>query len=440
MSKSDAMKRTHIISLLAVLSIGVYLFPIFTITSLYTSAYFPYLLFGLYVITGMFGLWIPHRFTSVLEKSVFVRGLIAFTTGILFAWVSGMLLTFSLPEIITLGAGVFVAAYTGLDFDPAFHSNRLWRLQFVGVISAIVSTIAATQIEFMLPVVMYTGAIYAAGVISFGCWIVGQYWAQLDRAVLNDGKRRLVLREFTRANHLRIIWLLIIIAGIGAFPSLAAWLAPLQERLLAWIRGLFGASSPQDPPLTPEMPNEQMNLPDELRGQPSEPSVFWEILGWIVFGAAAAVILWLLVKLSRTIMDKFAERFKGLLQPVQKRQEPKTEYVDISETLEVPTKVRKRWFRKKEPVPTQAGERIRYYYRIWVSNAMDRGVQVEKSYTPLETAESIKESYPKDNKEGTEEELATRLPEVYNAVRYGNKDDETPDMIDMDRIWKSYRK
>ncbi|MCM3131443.1 hypothetical protein M3629_01510 [Paenibacillus polysaccharolyticus] len=439
MSESDAMKRTHILSLFAVLSIGIYLFPILTITSLYTSAYFPYLLFGLYVITSLLGLWIRLRFTSIIEKNALVRGLMASATGILFAWVSGMLAPLSLPEMITLGAVVCIAAYTSLDFDPAFHSNRLWRLQLVGVISAIVSTIAATQIEFMLPVMMYTGYIYATGVVSFGCWVVGQYRAQLDRAVLNDGKRRLVLREFTRANHLRIIWMLIIIAGIGAFPSLAAWLAPLKDRLLAWIRGLFGTPSPQKPPLTPEMPNEPMNLPDELRGPPSEPSVIWEILGWIVFGVAAAVILWLLVKLGRTIMGKLAERFNGLLQPVQKRQVPKTEYVDISETLEVPTKVRKRWFRKKEPVPTQAGERIRYYYRVWVSNAMDRGVQVEKSYTPLETAESIKETYPK-SKEGTEAELATRLPEVYNAVRYGKKDDETPDMIDIDRIWKSYSK
>ncbi|WP_145328930.1 hypothetical protein [Paenibacillus xylanexedens] len=439
MSENDAIKRTHIISMWAVLSIGIYLFPIFTITSLYTRAYFPYLLFCLYVMAGLFGLWIQHRFTSIAEKNAFVRGLTAFVICILFVWVSGMLLTLSLPAIITLGAGLFIASYSGLHFDPAFHSSRLWRLQLVGVISAIVSTIAAMQIELMLPMQMYTGYIYAAGVISFGCWIVGQYRAQLDRAVLNDGKRRLVLREFTRANHLRIIWMLIIIAGIGAFPSLAAWLAPLRDRLLAWIRGLFGASSPQEPPLTPEMPNEPMNLPDEFREPASDPSLFWEILGWIVFGAAAAVILWLLVKLGRTIMDKLAERFKGLLQPVQKRQEPKTDYVDISETLEVPTKVRKRWFRKKEPVPTQAGERIRYYYRVWVSNAMDRGAKVEKSYTPLETAESIKESNPK-SKEGTEEELATRLPEIYNAVRYGKKDEHNPDMMEMDRIWKSYRK
>ncbi|MDT0121812.1 hypothetical protein Q9R46_04110 [Paenibacillus sp. RRE4] len=439
MSENDAIKRTHIISMWAVLSIGIYLFPIFTITSLYTRAYFPYLLFCLYVMAGLFGLWIQHRFTSIAEKNAFVRGLTAFVICILFVWVTGMLLTLSLPGVITLGAGLFIASYSGLHFDPAFHSSRLWRLQLVGVISAIVSTIAAMQIELMLPMQMYTGYIYAAGVISFGCWIVGQYRAQLDRAVLNDGKRRLVLREFTRANHLRILWMLIIIAGIGAFPSLAAWLAPLRDRLLAWIRGLFGASSPQEPPLTPEMPNEPMNLPDEFREPASDPSLFWEILGWIVFGAAAVVILWLLVKLGRTIMDKLAERFKGWLQPVQKRQEPKTEYVDISETLEVPTKVRKRWFRKKEAVPTQAGERIRYYYRAWVSNAMVRGVKVEKSYTPLETAESIKESNPK-SKEGAEEELATRLPEIYNAVRYGKKDERNPDMMEMDRIWKSYRK
>ncbi|WP_434752128.1 hypothetical protein [Paenibacillus amylolyticus] len=439
MSENDEIKRIYIISILAFLTIGIYLFPIFTVTSLYTSSYFPYLLFGWFVVTGWFGQWIRHRFMDFVEKSIFVRGLTAVVAGILFALLPSMIVTLSLPEVITLGAGGFFSVYTGLDVDPDFRSIYLWRLQITGTISAIVLTIAATQIEFVLPIQSYTVPIYVAGVISFGLWIVGQYRAQLDRAVLNDGRRRIVLREFTRANHLRITWMLIVIAGIGAFPSLAAWLAPLRDRLLTWIRGLFGSSAAQELPLTPEMPNEPMNLPDELRTPPSEPSVFWEILGWIVFGAAAAVILWLLIKLGRTIMNKLAERFKGLLQPVQKRQEPKTEYVDISETLEVPTKVRKRWFRKKEPVPVQAGERMRYYYRIWVSNAVERGAQIEKSHTPLEAAESIKKSHSK-HKEGTEEEIARRLPEVYNAARYGEKADDPPHMAEMDRIWKSYSK
>ncbi|MGO4530615.1 hypothetical protein AB4Z30_16140 [Paenibacillus sp. 2TAF8] len=439
MSEKDGMKRTHIISIMAVLSIGIYLFPIFTITSLYTHTYFPYLLFGLFVMTGWFGQWIRYRFTNFVEKSTFVRGLTAVVTGALLTMVTRMAVTLSLPEVITLGAGLLIAAYTSLDFDSGYHSIRLWRLQVMGTISAVVLTIAATQIEFLLSMQMYTLHMYAAGVISFGCWIVGQYRAQLDRAVLNDGRRRIVLREFTRANHLRITWMLIVIAGIGAFPSLAAWLGPLRDRLLAWIRGLLGSSPSQEPPLTPEMPNEPMSLPDELRGPPSEPSVIWEILGWIVFGVAVAVILWLLVKLGRTLMNKLAERFNGMLQPVQKRQEPKTEYVDISETLEVPTKVRKRWFRKKEPVPVHAVDRIRYYYRIWVGNAMERGAQVEKSHTPLEAAESIKKSHSK-HKEGTEEEMAHKLPGIYNAVRYGEKAEHNPDMVEMDRIWKSYSK
>ena len=49
---------------------------------------------------------------------------------------------------------------------------------------------------------------------------------QLDQAILNDGKRRSVLRDFGRANHQRFMWMFIVIVAIGAFPSLAA-LPPL---------------------------------------------------------------------------------------------------------------------------------------------------------------------------------------------------------------------
>ncbi|MBR2566442.1 MAG: DUF4129 domain-containing protein [Paenibacillus sp.] len=436
-NENDEMKRTPVFSMLAVPFIAIYLFPIFTMTSIFSKMYFPYLLFGLFVLAGWFGQWIRLRLTSFVEKNTFSRGLTAIVAGILFTMVLGLLMTLSIPEIITIGAGGCIATYISLNLDPAMRTMSLWRLQITGTISAIVLTIVPTQIEFMQSMEVYSFYIYAAGAISFWFWIVGQYRAQLDRAVLNDGKRRLVLKQFTRANHRRITWMLIIIAGIGAFPSLAAWLAPLRDRLLAWIRGLFDVSSVEPPP-TPEMPNEPMSLPDELRGEPSEPSVLWDILGWIVLGAAAALILWLLIRLGRTIMDKLTERFKEMLRPVQKKQEPRSEYVDISETLEVPTKVRKRWFRKKEPVPAQSADRIRYYYRTWVSFAMKRGFQIEKSDTPLEVAETIKKGLGKQE-ELAEAELARILPIAYNAVRYGEKVDD-PDVVEMDRIWKSYRK
>ncbi|MBU5355657.1 hypothetical protein KQI74_25720 [Paenibacillus barcinonensis] len=463
MNENDERKRMHGIAMLALLSIGVYLFPIMTITSLYAQRVIPFILFGLFVVTGWFVQWLQHRFTGLMERSSFVRSAAALVIGTWFAIIPGMLLHLSLPVIITLAACSITASFTGFQYDHSYHSTMLWRLQIMGVISAIVLTIAAGQVQFLWPMQMYTMYMYAAGVISFVLWIVAQYRTQLDRAVLNDGSRRLVLREFTRANHQRIIWMLVVIVGIGAFPSLAAWLAPLRDRVLAWIRSLLGTSSPQQLPDTPQTPNEPMTLPDELKGPPSEPSMFWEILSWVVFGAAAAVMIWLLAKLARVIWNKLEERFKGMLQPAQKREAPKTEYVDISELLEVPTQVRKRWFRKKESVPAQCGERIRYYYRTWVNQALQRGVGIEKSHTPLEAAETIIKSGSKSSDRNSgfkssdikssskplaakshfkpgEQELAARLPAAYNAVRYGRNGEDYPDVIEMDRIWKSYSK
>lgn len=444
MNENDERQRVHLLSMLALMCIGVYLFPIMTITSLYTQWLFPFMLLGLFVVTGCCVLWLHHRFTGLAECSSFVRGAAALVIGTLFAMIPGMLLHLSWPAIITLAVCSITASFTGFHYEHGYHSAMLWRLQIMGIFSAIVLTIAAGQIQFLWPLQLYTMYMYAAGVISFVLWIVGQYRAQLDRAVLNDGSRRLVLREFTRVNHRRMIWMLVVIAGVGAFPSLASWLAPLRDRVLGWIRSLLGTSSTQAPPDIPQSPNETLTLPDEWSGPPSEPSMFWEVLSWVVFGAAAAVMIWLLTKLARVIWSKLEERFKGMLQPVQKREASKTEYVDISESLEVPTQLRKRWFRRKESVPVQGGERIRYYYRTWVNQALQRGVGIEKSHTPLEAAEAImKSSNTSDMKshfKSGEEELAGRLPAVYNAVRYGRNGEEHLDVIEMDRIWKSYSK
>lgn len=38
-----------------------------------------------------------------------------------------------------------------------------------------------------------------------------------------------------------------------------------------------------------------------------------------------------------------------------------------------------------------------------------------------------------------EDELSARLPDTYNAVRYGEKAPDRSDMVEIDRIWRSYR-
>ncbi|PQP82551.1 hypothetical protein C0Q44_14035 [Paenibacillus sp. PCH8] len=435
MSEKNTAKFKWSISMLTIPLIGVYLFPLLALTSLYAMQHVPYTLLIQFIVVGWLGQWIQHKIPGFGDKSVFIRGVTAVVVGVIFGMVIKIGFILPLPDILTISVWGVISAYVGVTFQPIFRSVMLWRLQIFGVISAILLSMATRQIEFMQSLLSYAGPVYIAGVISFVAWIVGQYSVQLDRAILNDGKRRVVLRDFARANHQRLMWMLILIAGIGAFPSLAAWLGPLRDRLLAWIRGLFGTGPNQEPPLSPTMPNEPMVMPDEMKEPPSEPSIIWNILGWVVMGAVAVVILWLLLRLGQKVMNRLMDQFKGMLQPGEKKSEPRTEYMDISETLEVPTKVRKPWFRKKEGPPVQDAERVRYYYRTWIDKAAHRGAEIQGAHTPLEAAKTIVQHSPKQD----EEELSVRLPDVYNVVRYGKKVPNEPDMVEIDRIWKSYR-
>jgi len=433
-SRQEATTK-GLIAMLAVLMAGIYLFPIFTITSFYAMEHLPFTLFILVILVGWLGQFIQHKIPGFSEKSTFIRGVTALVIGFLFALVVGMSLILPLPDIITLVLCGVISAYAGLTFQPVFHSVLLWRLQIMGVISAIVLMIASNSLEFMQPIRTYTLWIYIAGVISFAFWLVGRYMLQLDQAILNDGKRRLVLRDFARANHQRFMWMFIVIVAIGAFPSLAAWLGPLRDRLLAWIRGWFGPISGEEPRLPMDNPNQQLNIPNDWREPPSEPSVFWNILGWVVMCAVAGAILWLLLRLGQKTINRLMDRFKGMLQPGEKKAEPRTEYIDVSETLDAPAKVRKNWFRKKEAPPAQDAERVRYYYRTWIEKAAHRGVVIQGTHTPLEAAQTIIQNGVKVE----EDELSARLPDTYNAVRYGEKAPDRSDMVEIDRIWRSYR-
>ncbi|WP_336760638.1 DUF4129 domain-containing protein [Paenibacillus sp. USHLN196] len=424
-----------LIAMLAVMMAGIYLFPIFTLASFYAMEHLPYTLFILVVLTGWLGQFIQYKIPGYREKSTFIRGVTALVIGLLFALFIGMILILPLPDIITLALCGVISAYAGLTFEPAFHSVLLWRLQIMGIISAIVLMVASSQFAFMQPLQDYTIWIYIAGVISFAFWLLGRYMLQLDRAILNDGKRKLVLRDFARANHQRFMWMFIVIVAIGAFPSLAAWLRPLRDRLLAWIRGWFGPISSEEPRLPMDDPNQPLNIPQEWREPPSEPSVFWNILGWVVMCAVAGAILWLLLRLGKKAINRLMDRFKGILQPGEMKLEPRTEYMDVSETLEAPAKIRKPWFRKKEAPPVQDAERIRYYYRTWMDRAAHRGVGIQATQTPLEAAQTIIQNGVKPE----EDELSKRLPDTYNTIRYGEKAPDGDDMVEIDRIWKSYR-
>lgn len=421
-------------SLWAVWLQGIYMYPLLVVTGLYSGTRLPFILLMVHGGAGLLGVLVRRRYMGTRRKAWLRLGA-SFVMGML-AMVVALPFSLSLLDLVSVAVWGAFAAYMGLTPEPELRSTLSWRLQMFGVAGAIVAS-AVSSLEPFRVLQAYNNTLYVSGGISFVAWLLGIYFAQLDRAMLNDGNRRMVLKEFVRANHVRLLLLLIVIGAIGAFPSLAAWLAPLRDRLLAWIRSLLGSSSSSEPPPPPSAANEPLMFPGEAEGSPGEPSMLWNILGWAVLGFVAVVIVWLVVRLGKRVFIKWVERFKRWLEPGESKKEPITAYMDVSESLQMPAKKRKQWFRKKDSLPSEDGERVRYYYGHWIRNAKRLGVRLPDSSTPLEAAEVI------GRERGTHKweagKLTEVLPHAYNEVRYGNKVPDHEALREIDRIWKSER-
>ena len=131
--------------MLSVLMAGIYLFPIFTLASFYAMEHLPNTLFILVVLQvgwdNSFN--IKFQVLAINIHSLWTSG----TRHMLL----GLSLILPLPDIITLVLCGVISAYTGLTFQPVFHSVLLWRLQIMGVISAIALTIASNSLVTHVP-------------------------------------------------------------------------------------------------------------------------------------------------------------------------------------------------------------------------------------------------------------------------------------------------
>lgn len=68
-SKSSSNKERVFLSMSAVLLIGVYFYPLLTLTSLYATGHLPYTLMAVFVIAGWLGQWVQHRLPALSEKT-----------------------------------------------------------------------------------------------------------------------------------------------------------------------------------------------------------------------------------------------------------------------------------------------------------------------------------------------------------------------------------
>lgn len=91
---------------------------------------------------------------------------------------------------------------------------------------------------------------------------------------------------------------------------------------------------------------------------------------------------------------------------------------------------------EKETPPSQEAERVRYYYRKWIDQARQQGVEIEAAQTPLEAAEKILHHKSSSDKQDTQR-FSDMLTRTYNVVRYGKKAPNPSEMSEIDRNWKS---
>lgn len=68
-SNSSSPNERVLLSMTSVLLIGVYFYPVLTMTSLYTTGHLPYILMAIFVIAGWSGQWVQHKLPTISEKT-----------------------------------------------------------------------------------------------------------------------------------------------------------------------------------------------------------------------------------------------------------------------------------------------------------------------------------------------------------------------------------
>lgn len=221
-------------------------------------------------------------------------------------------------------------------------------------------------------------------------------------------------------NRLMIGTVLLAVLAISQFGRIGELLARMYRSLADWINSMLPEPSGQPDPQLPA-PEPSGQLPPAL---PSGES--WALWAWLdkIMGIAAMalglvlvpLLLYLLIK--RVIVPLIA-RLIGYLGE-RRGQQTSDMYIDETEKLQKPEwrrMLRGLVRRAEAPPPKSApnGEKLRYYYRDMLMQAIRRGYAHNAARTPNETAgaladEHIRTAYPHD-----------KLTALYNSYRYGGQ-------------------
>jgi len=219
-----------------------------------------------------------------------------------------------------------------------------------------------------------------------------------------------------RYNGLLVAIILVFTVLLGFTYQIQQLLQALGSTIARLLSRLFSGSNSTEPPSEPPaMEAEPPMLPEQ-----GDPSPIWNILTTIFMIVLALGVLWLLYRLLKYVpgwIKQLQERIAQLFG--RERHDYTGGYVDEVVSLQEPSRLTQ-WLRSRGGLKRlkwstlqSNEERVRYLYKSWLGQGVQKGYGYKPHLTPTETATEMETVMSQD------EALTRSLIGQYNEVRYG---------------------
>ncbi|WP_036745591.1 MFS transporter [Paenibacillus sp. UNC451MF] len=340
-------------------------------------------------------------------------------------WMFGSTYAAMVPAIIS-----FIVVYRGIrlvwiPWDVFFPVN----FYVFGMILYFVASVVLHFVESFQP---YMTLLTWGGLVALVITLLMSNESNMKQESLSGEKEPVIASEMMWKNRLLVILLLLVIVLVVSVRKLGEALIWLKNLLIYLLQALFSGSSP---PPAKEPAKSPPPMPMNLSGN-EEPAwwlVWLEKLLYYFVGALIVAAFLLAIYLIARRVPRLAKRlFAWLASKLysEDKRIGKIGYEDDVESLMDWDTLNDKLFSKWKRLFSKNGprekweelhdnkQRIRFLYRSWLHQSMQRGYTFKSFLTPKETGSEIEQWEKKSN--FSLDSLVT----LYDRVRYGDKDIE----------------
>ncbi|WP_282935250.1 hypothetical protein [Paenibacillus sp. RC67] len=328
----------------------------------------------------------------------------------------------------------FIVVYRGIrlvwiPWDVFFPVN----FYVFGMIIYFVSSVFLHFVDSFQP---YMTLLLWGGLAALVVTLLMSNESNMKQETLSGDKEPVIAAEMMWKNRLLVVLLLVIILLVVLFRKLGEAVLWGIHQLIQWLQALFsGPSSPPaaEPAKSPQPP--PMNLSGNE--EPAlwlvwlEKILYFVVGGLLVLGCLLAIyfILRRIPRLAKRLFAWLASKLHS-----EDKQKGKIGYEDDVESLMDWESLNERLFSKWKRLFNRSGhrekwedlqdnkQRIRFLYRRWLRQSMQRGYMFKSFLTPKETGLEVQQW---DDKKQPPVDTFLSL---YEQVRYGDKGIEDHDL------------